>query len=108
VTWTEHEQPPTAAVLSLAETLQQYIEFAFLRCAQPAADRRQDRMHELGLTAREREVARLVCTGQTNTAIAAQLRVKPSTVKTHLLHIYDKCDVASRASLVARLSDAAD
>lgn len=50
------------------------------------------------LTAREREILRLVREGKTNTEIAGELWVSPSTVKKHLENVYDKLGVASRAA----------
>ena len=50
------------------------------------------------LTAREREILRLVREGKTNTEIAGELWVSPSTVKKHLENVYNKLGVASRAA----------
>jgi DNA-binding CsgD family transcriptional regulator len=50
------------------------------------------------LTAREREILRLVREGKTNTEIAGELWVSPGTVKKHLEHVYEKLGVASRAA----------
>jgi DNA-binding CsgD family transcriptional regulator len=50
------------------------------------------------LTAREREILRLVREGKTNAEIAGELWVSPSTVKKHLENVYDKLGVASRAA----------
>ena len=50
------------------------------------------------LTAREREILRLVREGKTNAEIAGELWVSPGTVKKHLEHVYDKLGVASRAA----------
>lgn len=50
------------------------------------------------LTAREREILRLVREGKTNTEIAGVLWVSPSTVKKHLENVYEKLGVASRAA----------
>ncbi|MEV2277931.1 response regulator transcription factor [Nocardiopsis sp. NPDC049922] len=52
------------------------------------------------LSPRETEVLRLVATGMTNRAIASRLRIGEATVKTHLLHIYDKLGAVDRASAV--------
>jgi DNA-binding NarL/FixJ family response regulator len=53
------------------------------------------------LSAREREVLALVADGKTNREAAALLYISEATVKTHLLHIYAKLEVADRASAVA-------
>jgi DNA-binding NarL/FixJ family response regulator len=54
------------------------------------------------LSQREIEVLRQVASGHTNAEIAEQLHISQATVKTHLLHIYDKLGVADRAAAVAR------
>jgi DNA-binding CsgD family transcriptional regulator len=54
-----------------------------------------------GLTARELEVLRLVATGMTNKAIAAQLFVSERTVDRHVSNIYSKLGVSSRAAATA-------
>ncbi len=58
------------------------------------------RTMESEITGREADVLRLVSQGLTNRAIARQLLISESTVKTHLLHIYAKLDVADRAAAV--------
>jgi DNA-binding NarL/FixJ family response regulator len=50
------------------------------------------------LTAREREVLRLLATGLTNADIATQLAISPTTVNAHLRAIYDKLGVRSRSA----------
>ena len=54
------------------------------------------------LSLREIEVLRQVAEGNTNAKIAEQLYISQATVKTHLLHIFDKLGVSDRASAVAR------
>ncbi len=51
---------------------------------------------------RELEVLRAVARGNTNREIAAELFISEATVKTHLLHIYEKLEASDRASAVAR------
>ncbi|ACU74639.1 transcriptional regulator, LuxR family [Catenulispora acidiphila DSM 44928] len=58
------------------------------------------------LTAREREIANLVSTGMTNTAIAEKLFLSVRTVESHLRQIYRKLDVPNRAALTRALLDA--
>lgn len=52
------------------------------------------------LTGRELEVVRLVARGASNREIARDLRLSEATVKTHLLHIFEKLGVAARTSAV--------
>jgi len=52
------------------------------------------------LTPREREVLTLLSTGATNSEIADSLFVSEATVKTHLVHIFEKLDVTSRGQAV--------
>ena len=54
------------------------------------------------LTQREIEVLRLVAAGHSNAEIAAELFVERSTVKTHLIHLYDKLGVHSRTQALAQ------
>ncbi len=54
------------------------------------------------LTEREFEVLGAVAAGNTNRQAAASLHVSEATVKTHLVHIFDKFGVASRTAAVAR------
>ncbi|MFD7862966.1 response regulator [Streptomyces sp. NPDC059783] len=52
------------------------------------------------LTAREREVTRLIATGLSNDQIAAQLVISPLTAKTHVTRAIAKLGVRDRAQLV--------
>lgn len=54
-----------------------------------------------GLTAREVQVLRLVATGKSNRAIAAELLLSEHTVARHLQNIFTKLDVASRTAATA-------
>ena len=54
------------------------------------------------LTAREHEVLTLMASGLSAAEIGAQLFVAPSTVKTHMGHIYEKLEVSDRAACVAQ------
>jgi predicted ATPase/DNA-binding CsgD family transcriptional regulator len=53
------------------------------------------------LTEREREVLRLIASGRSNAAVAAQLSISPRTVSTHAAHILTKIGLATRAELIA-------
>jgi ATP/maltotriose-dependent transcriptional regulator MalT len=54
-----------------------------------------------GLTSRELQVLRLVATGKTNKAIAAELFLSEKTVDRHVSNIFDKLGVASRTAATA-------
>jgi DNA-binding NarL/FixJ family response regulator len=53
------------------------------------------------LSERELDVLRLIAAGASNRDAAAKLFISESTVKTHLLHIYEKLGVQDRAAAVA-------
>jgi DNA-binding NarL/FixJ family response regulator len=53
------------------------------------------------LTAREREIAALICGGLSNRTIAEQLGTSEGTIGIHLNSIYRKLEIANRATLAA-------
>jgi DNA-binding NarL/FixJ family response regulator len=53
-----------------------------------------------GLTNRESEIVELTSKGLSNAEIANQLFVTSNTVKFHLVNIYQKMNVKSRAQLI--------
>ena len=53
------------------------------------------------LSDRELEVLALIAQGETNRGAAARLFISEATVKTHLIHIYEKLAVNDRAAAVA-------
>lgn len=52
------------------------------------------------LTARERQVLALVASGHSNRSIAGELFVSEATVKTHLIHVFEKLGVSDRTRAV--------
>lgn len=52
------------------------------------------------LTPRELEILELIAAGATNRDAAQELFISEATVKTHLLHVYDKLGVGDRAAAV--------
>ena len=52
------------------------------------------------LSPRERQVLSMICSGQTNRAMAATLGLSPNTIETHRKHIIEKLDLHSTAELV--------
>jgi len=91
----------------LGEVVQSYIElnlaahYAALR-AEDLPETETESGLELSLTERELEIVRLVCDGLTNARIAQCLNIRLATVKTHLLHVFEKLGVRTRAELVGR------
>ena len=62
----------------------------------------EERLEEVALTTREREVLSLVARGKTNSEIAQMLWLAPSTVRKHLENVYAKLGVSTRTAAVAR------
>ncbi len=58
--------------------------------------------HGVSLSAREREVVRLVVDGASNDEIGARLGISSRTVESHLRRLFDRLSVASRTELAAR------
>ncbi|UDL77956.1 response regulator transcription factor [Corynebacterium uberis] len=71
------------------------------------ADRLMTRVRtpRTSLTPRELEVLTLVSEGNSNRQIGQELMLSEATVKSHLVHIYDKLGVRSRTSAVAAARD---
>jgi DNA-binding NarL/FixJ family response regulator len=79
------------ALLAPASTRRLIEEFARPPDDQPAL---------ATLTARERDVLRLLSRGRTNAEIAAELVVEPSTVKSHVASLLAKLDLRDRVQAV--------
>ena len=97
--WTR--KPASRADTDRALQVQSYVE----SCLELLLDSCEERDEELvrsdtPLTPREREIVGLACQGCTNRQIASELDVEVSTVKTHLVHIFEKMRVRNRAMLV--------
>ncbi len=52
------------------------------------------------LTARERDVLRLICEGLADKEVAARLGLAPNTVRNHVATVYSKLDVHSRSEAI--------
>lgn len=59
------------------------------------------------LTARELQIAQLVCQGLRNRRIAESLSIRPATVQVHVRNIYRKVKVRSKISMLLRFVDEA-
>ena len=88
------EQRPATAAENLSISLQRHCEQA-----------RTPGLTVLGaakhLTAREAEIAGLVCSGLTNVEVAESVTISKRTVDNHLQNIYRKLGVRSRRELRA-------
>ncbi|MBV1781226.1 response regulator transcription factor [Paeniglutamicibacter sp. ABSL32-1] len=60
------------------------------------------RANSTDLSPRELELLQLLARGRSNKEIAAELFISQSTVKTHLIHIYDKLGVDNRTAAIDR------
>lgn len=71
--------------------------------APTVADRLVHRMRQPGtsLSRRELDVLQLLADGLSNAEISRRLYLSQATVKTHLVHIYDKLGVESRTAALA-------
>lgn len=63
-------------------------------------DAAADMQRTFGLSEREADVLALYALGMTQGKIAEELHVSPSTVHTHIMHIYTKTDLHSRQALI--------
>ena len=60
-------------------------------------------LEKAGLTEREKEIARLIAEGCTNSQIASILFISEGTVKNYVSVVYEKFEIKDRAKLVAYL-----
>jgi DNA-binding CsgD family transcriptional regulator len=60
---------------------------------------------DFGLSKREQEVLMMWATGYPVKMIEEKLFVSASTVKTHIQHIYEKCDAHNRVEVIALLEE---
>jgi DNA-binding NarL/FixJ family response regulator len=103
-------QPPTvliAAILSLSESSKQdiaikHVEREKLKGTQPTLVKQPHAVAEKvnSLTAREREVIRLIAMGLKNKEVASRLNISDITVRHHLTNIFNKLDVSDRQKLL--------
>lgn len=55
-----------------------------------------------GMTPRELQVAKLICSGFSNAVIAKELNIRHATVKTHIRNLYRKLWVHSKISMLLK------
>lgn len=89
--------------ISLLSKLQPFLEFSLAAIYLPQRlAKKQNIKTQFGLTQREFDVLELLRQGKQNKRIAAELGLSLATVKTHLIHIFRKCQVSSRQQLLAQ------
>ncbi len=86
--------------MNIAEKIHDYLEFNLTSRLSPGTGEPS----RYGLTARELEVVELLCCGRTNREISECLNIGLATVKTHLIHIFEKLGVETRSAVVALMS----
>jgi ATP/maltotriose-dependent transcriptional regulator MalT len=86
--------------MNIAAKIHDYLEFNLVGRAPTASEEAA----RYGLTSRELDVIELVCCGRTNREISECLGIGHATVKTHLIHIFDKLGVETRSAVVALMS----
>jgi DNA-binding CsgD family transcriptional regulator len=70
------------------------------RGTDPDFEKNAQALHYLGVSEREYEVLALLADGLSNREIAERLFVSPNTVKTHLMHLYEKLGVSRRTQAI--------
>ena len=87
--------------LDLLKKLQPFLEFSLGTIYLPQrTNQKQSLKTKFGLTQREFDVLALLLRGMQNKHIANELGLSLATVKTHLIHIFRKCQVNSRSQLM--------
>jgi two-component system, NarL family, response regulator LiaR len=65
----------------------------------------EQRIHQLGISKREREVLALMAQGCSNQEIASRLFVSVSTIKTHTSNLFIKLDAKRRTQAIQRAKE---
>jgi DNA-binding CsgD family transcriptional regulator len=92
---------PDALETASAEGRAMTLDAAVAYASRGRGERKRPSSGWASLTPAEREVVGLVAEGLRNADIADRLFVSPSTVKTHLSHVFSKLGVTTRAQLAA-------
>ena len=72
------------------------------RSAGAEFERNMAALKSLGVTDREFAVLELLAAGQANKEIARHLDVSPNTVKSHILHLFEKLGVQRRTQAISK------
>lgn len=78
--------------------------FQPVRAESPPDDKMLRVFEACGITKRERQIVREICSGKTNQRVADALFISLQTVKDHTHRIYSKIGVSSRIQLVQKVS----
>lgn len=89
--------------LETLQSLQEMLQLAVSGSAFGPAPALTQQPAGVPLTEREAQLVPLVRQGLSNKAMARELAIAPSTVKTHLDNLYRKFEVTNRTELVGRL-----
>jgi len=92
----------TEAALALYRAIGNIRDTRRLELILSPPNRRGRSKHEL--TDRERQVARLIAEGKSNSAIADHLVISERTVENHVASIFQKLDVSSRSAVAAQIA----
>ena len=84
-------------LIKLADNWRQEGDIAVLNAANK---RTENHARVLLLTAREREIVRLVSSGLSNKLVAHRLGLREGTVKIHLHNVYKKLRIPNRMTLI--------
>jgi DNA-binding NarL/FixJ family response regulator len=95
-----------AAVHSVVRRASDSVVLVVSRQTVEQLDRQRSRPRQIQLTAREREVLRLVAEAFSNAQVADRLFITEATVKRHLTNIYAKLDAVSRVDALRKAAAA--
>ncbi|CDT53896.1 putative Monoamine regulon transcriptional regulator [Vibrio coralliirubri] len=97
--------PFTKEEINTMNALHRFIEFSIKTLYLPKRDSCRDSIRsEFCITSREMDVLESIMKGLDNKNIAMSLGVSLATVKTHINHIFQKTQVASRNELLVKFS----
>lgn len=99
-----HEKSTLLSMQALKE-MQSYLQYGFsLLPPVKIRDNKQQLKLHFKLTPKEMAVAELLVAGEPNKSIASHMGVEVATVKTHLIHLFQKLEVQSRSKAVSLLT----
>ncbi|GAA6151548.1 response regulator transcription factor [Pseudoteredinibacter isoporae] len=90
--------------LGMLRKIQPFLEYTLNSVYMPKrVEERQSLGNKYQLTPRELDVLEHIIAGASNKQLAKDLNLGLATIKTHLLHIFQKMSVGSRAELLAKV-----